>query len=112
MSTRSCIGFDGVSKKTALVGLDNASAHSSRSEPSTNSVVIPHRGRSSSRMRKHEPKSPREATTRSPVSRIAINDVKTAAIPEAVAYTASAPSIVRNRSSNIDTVGFPYREYM
>ena len=58
-------------------------------------------------MTKHEPKSAREATTRSPVAQRAAIVVKTAAIPEAVAKQASAPSSSRIRSSNTDTVGLP-----
>ena len=60
MSTSSCMGLLGVSKKTACVGTDSASRHWSRSGPSTNTVSTPQRGRISSRMTKHEPNSPRE----------------------------------------------------
>ena len=61
-------------------------------------------------MMKHDPNSAREATTRSPVSRIAISELKTAAMPLAVAKQSSAPSISRRRSSKVVTVGLPYRE--
>ena len=58
-------------------------------------------------MTKQEPKSPREDTTRSPCPSRAASATKTAAIPEAVAKHASAPSSRRSRSSNIATVGLP-----
>jgi len=56
---------------------------------------------------KHEPNRLRAATSRSPAPSSAPNDVKTAAIPLAVANAAGAPSINRNRSSNMLTVGLP-----
>ena len=107
MSTSSCIGLLGVSKKTAVVGTDSASRHWSRSAPSTKTVSTPQRGRISSRMTKHDPNSARDDTTRSPAPHSAAIAVKTAAIPDAVAKHASAPSSSRIRSSKVVTVGLP-----
>ncbi len=107
MSTSSIIGLLGVSKKTAVVGTDSASRHWSRSAPSTKTVSTPHRGKISSRMTKHDPNSARDATTRSPAPHRAAIAVNTAAIPEAVAKHASAPSSWRIRSSKVETVGLP-----
>ena len=107
MSTSSCIGLLGVSKKTAVVGSESASRHWSRSAPSTKTVSTPQRGRISSRMTKHEPKRARDETTRSPWPSSAASATKTADMPEPVAKHASAPSIWRSRSSNIATVGLP-----
>ncbi len=101
------MGLLGVSKKTACVGTDSASRHCSRSDPSTNTVSTPQRGRISSRITKHDPNSPREETTRSPWPNRAASATNTADMPEAVAKHASAPSSWRSRSSNIDTVGLP-----
>ena len=108
MSTSSCIGLLGVSKNTAAVGTERASRHCSRSAPSTKTVSTPQRGRISSRITKHDPKSAREATTRSPAPTRAASEVNTAAIPDAVAKQASAPSRRRMRSSKALTVGLPY----
>ena len=58
-------------------------------------------------MTKHEPNRPRALTTRSPWPSSAASATKTAAMPEAVAKQASAPSSSRIRSSNIATVGLP-----
>ena len=58
-------------------------------------------------MTKHEPKRAREATTRSPAPQSAAMVVNTAAMPEAVAKQASAPSSRRIRSSKTETVGLP-----
>ena len=107
MSTSSCIGLLGVSKNTAAVGTDRAARHCSRSAPSTNTVSTPHRGRISSRMTKHDPNSARDDTTRSPAPHSAAIAVNTAAIPDAVAKHASAPSSRRIRSSKVVTVGLP-----
>ncbi len=107
MSTSSCIGLLGVSKKTAVVGSESASRHWSRSAPSTKTVSTPQRGRISSRMTKHEPKRARDDTTRSPWPSSAASATKTADMPDPVAKQASAPSIWRSRSSNIATVGLP-----
>ena len=41
-----------------------------------------------------------------------MSELKTAAIPVAVAKQPSAPSSRRSRSSKTETVGLPYREYM
>ena len=60
---------------------------------------------------KHDPNRLRAATNRSPAASSAPSEVKTAAIPVAVAKHAGAPSISRSRSSNIEIVGLPYREY-
>ena len=56
---------------------------------------------------KHEPNRLRAATNRSPAASSAPSEVNTAAMPLAVANAAGAPSISRNRSSNIVTVGLP-----
>ncbi len=101
------MGLLGVSKKTAVVGVARASRHWSRSVPSTKTVSTPQRGRISSRMTKQEPKRAREATTRSPRAQSAAIVVNTAAIPDAVAKQASAPSRRRIRSSKTVTVGLP-----
>src|SRR6185437_6451314 len=114
MSTSDCIGFDGVSKNTAWVGLEgsaNASSHWDRSSPSTKTVSTPQRGRISLHTTKHDPNKLRDATNRSPAPSSAPSEVNTAAMPLAVANAAGAPSSRRNRSSNIVTVGLPYREY-
>lgn len=111
MSTSDCIGLDGVSKKTAAVGTDSASSHCARSSPSTKTVSTPQRGRISLHTTKHDPNRLREATSRSPAASSAPSEVNTAAMPLAVAKAAGAPSMRRNRSSNIVTVGLPYREY-
>ena len=67
MSTRVCmLGFDGVSKNTAVVGTLSACSHCERSSPSTNTVSTPHRGRISLHTTKHEPNRLRAATNRSP----------------------------------------------
>lgn len=110
MSTSDCIGFDGVSKNTAVVGTDNACSHWDRSSPSTKTVSTPQRGRISLHTTKHEPNRLRDATNRSPAPSSAPSDVNTAAMPLAVANAAGAPSSRRSRSSNIVTVGLPYRE--
>ncbi len=109
MSTSDCIGFDGVSKNTAWVGLgaESASSHCSRSSPSTNTVSTPQRGRISLHTTKHEPNRLRAATSRSPAPSSAPSEVNTAAMPVAVAKQACAPSSSRSRSSNIETVGLP-----
>ena len=107
MSTSDCIGLDGVSKNTACVGLDSASSHCDRSSPSTNTVSIPQRGRISLHTTKHDPNRLRAATSRSPAASSAPSEVKTAAMPVAVAKHAGAPSISRSRSSNIEIVGLP-----
>src|SRR5665811_2031801 len=82
MSTSSCIGLLGDSKKTADVCCDNASRHWSRSVPSTNTLSTPQLGRISSRTTKQEPKRLRELTTRSPLPSNAPSATKTA-----VSYT-------------------------
>ncbi len=110
MSTNDCIGLDGVSKNTACVGFDSASSHCDRSSPSTNTVSMPQRGRISLHTTKQDPNRLRAATSRSPAASSAPSEVNTAAIPVAVAKQAGAPSISRSRSSNIETVGLPYRE--
>ena len=51
-----------------------------------------------------------EETTSSPLLRQLNSEEKTAAIPLAVAKHDSAPSLRARRSSNIATVGLPYRE--
>ena len=61
-------------------------------------------------MTKHEPNSARDDTTRSPCAHSAASEVNTAAMPDAVAKQASAPSSRRRRSSNMATVGLPYLE--
>jgi len=61
-------------------------------------------------MTKQDPKSPRELASLSPSPTSAASETKTADMPEAVAKHASAPSSSRSRSSNIETVGLPYRE--
>ncbi len=109
-STSVCIGFDGVSKNTAVVGSDRAFSHWSRSSPSTNTVSTPQRGRISLHTTKQEPNRLRAATSRSPAFSSAPSAVNTADMPLAVPKHASAPSIRRSRSSNIFTVGLPYRE--
>ena len=58
-------------------------------------------------MTKHDPKSARDDTTRSPLPSRAASATKTADMPEPVAKHASAPSSWRSRSSNIVTVGLP-----
>jgi hypothetical protein len=60
-------------------------------------------------MTKQEPNNAREATIRSPAPQRAARATKTADMPDEVPKHASAPSISRNRSSNIATVGLPYR---
>ena len=107
MSTSDCIGFDGVSKKTAWVGTESAFSHWDRSSPSTNTVSTPQRGKISLHTTKHDPNRLRAATSRSPAASSAPNDVNTAAIPLAVANAAGAPSIRRRRSSNMVIVGLP-----
>ena len=59
-------------------------------------------------MYKHDPKRALAATTWSPAESIDINAPFTAAIPDAVAKAASAPSIAAILSSNIAIVGLPY----
>ena len=107
MSTSDCIGFEGVSKNTAWVGLLSACSHWSRSSPSTKTVSTPQRGSISLHTTKHEPNRLRPATNRSPAFSSAPNEVNTAAMPDAVANAAGAPSMRRSRSSNIAMVGFP-----
>ncbi len=107
MSTSDCIGLDGVSKNTAWVGLLSACSHCERSSPSTNSISTPQRGRISLHTTKHEPNRLRAATSRSPAPSSAPSEVNTAAIPDAVANAAGAPSMSRSRSSNIEMVGLP-----
>jgi hypothetical protein len=107
MSTISCMGFDGDSKKTAVVGSAKAARHCSRSGPSTNTVSTPQRGRISFRITKQEPNSDRAATTRSPAASSAPRAVKTADMPDAVAKHASVPSSSRSRSWNVATDGLP-----
>ena len=85
MSTSCSIGLLGVSKNTAEVGVDSASAHWSRSVPSTMTVSTPQRGSTSSTMVKQAPKSWREATSRSPCPHKVARAVKTADMPDAVA---------------------------
>ncbi len=46
MSTRSSIGFDGLSRKVTVAGRDNALSHAPRSVPFTNSISTPQRGSS------------------------------------------------------------------
>ena len=58
-------------------------------------------------MTKHDPNSARDDTTRSPAPHSAASDTNTAAIPDAVAKHASAPSSRRIRSSKVVTVGLP-----
>ena len=101
------MGLDGDSKNTAAAGVFSAISHSSSDVPSMKSVDTPHRGRISSKMMKHEPKRALLATIRSPDSTMAASALNTAAIPEAVAHTASTPSSIRRRSSNAAMVGFP-----
>jgi hypothetical protein len=81
--------------------------HCDRSSPSTNSTSTPQRGRISLHTTKHDPNRLRAATNRSPAPSSAPSEVNTAAIPEAVANAAGAPSISRSRSSNIEIVGLP-----
>jgi hypothetical protein len=68
---------------------------------------MPQRGKISLHTTKHDPNRLRAATNRSPVASSAPSEVNTAAMPLAVANAARAPSIRRNRSSNIVTVGLP-----
>ena len=63
-------------------------------------------------MYKHEPNKALAATTWSPEESTDINAPFTAAIPEAVAKAASAPSKVAILSSNIAIVGLPYLVYI
>ncbi|MNI64940.1 hypothetical protein D3C73_1204150 [compost metagenome] len=107
ISTISCIGLDGDSKNTAVVGSERASRHCSRSGPSTNTVSTPQRGRISLRITKQEPNRERAATTRSPAASRAPKAVKTADMPDAVAKHASVPSSSRSRSWNVATEGLP-----
>ena len=107
MSTISCIGLDGDSKNTAVVGSDRAARHCSRSGPSTKTVSTPQRGRISFRITKQEPNSERAATTRSPAASRAPRAVNTADMPDAVAKHASVPSSRRRRSWNVATEGLP-----
>ena len=65
----------------------------------------------SSQITKHEPNSARDATSREPSPHRAASATNTADMPDDVAKQSSAPSIWRSRSSNIFTVGLPYREY-
>ena len=107
MSTSSCIGLLGVSKKTAVVGSDSASRHWSRSGRRRRRSRRPSAAGSRRGSTKHEPKRARAATTRSPWPSSAPSATKTADMPEPVAKHASAPSSCRSRSSNIATVGLP-----
>ena len=107
MSTISCMGLDGDSKNTAVVGTERASRHCSRSGPSTNTVSTPQRGRISLRITKQEPNRERAATTRSPAASSAPSAVNTADMPDAVAKHASVPSSRRSRSWKVATDGLP-----
>ena len=108
MSTSDCIGLDGVSKNTACGRhRQRLPPTGDRSSPSTNTVSTPQRGRISLHTTKHDPNRLRAATSRSPPASSAPSEVNTAAIPVAVAKHASAPSIRRSRSSNIEMVGLP-----
>ncbi|SKU20301.1 Uncharacterised protein [Mycobacteroides abscessus subsp. abscessus] len=107
MSTSDCMGLEGVSKKTACVGTDSASSHWEMSSPSTNTVSTPQRGRISLHTTKQDPNRLRAATSLSPAPSNAPSAVKTADMPVAVANAASAPSMSRSRSSNMEIVGLP-----
>ena len=72
---------------------------------------MPSRGSSVDTIQWQAPNSARDATTRSPAFRWASSAAFTAAMPEAVAQQASAPSSNARRRSSIATVGLPKREY-
>ena len=82
-----------------------AFSQAARSVPSTSVASTPNRGHISSTTYRHDPNSARAATMWSPALRLERIAADTAAMPDAVARAASAPSSNRTRSSNIATVG-------
>src|SRR3546814_5264082 len=69
-----CIGLDGVSKNTAVVGTESASSHCALSSPSTKTTSTPQRGRISLHTTKQDPNRLRAATNRSPLPNSAPNE--------------------------------------
>ena len=107
-STSSCIGFDGDSKKTAVVGSASAARHWSRSEPSTKTLSTPQRGRISSRITKHEPNRLRGRHDPVALTEQAGEGGEDRGHPESRSRSRlGAPSISRNRCSKVVTVGLP-----
>ena len=107
MSTNSSVGFDMLSKNTALVPGCTAAFHCARSAPSTNVTFTPNRVSTSSSTYRHDPNSARDDTTWSPARNIEVSAPLTAAMPLAVAKASSVPSRPAMRSSNIRVVGLP-----
>ena len=110
MSAISVSGFDGVSTNSSRVDGRTARRHASVSAPSTNVVSTPNLGRTVVKSCTVAPKMLDDETMWSPPFISPMTHDRIAAMPEAVATQASAPSSAASRSWNAATVGLLKRE--
>ncbi len=110
MSATSVSGLEGVSRKRSRVAGRTAARQSRGSAPSTNVVATPKRVSTFAKSCTVAPKMLDDETMWSPALRSPIAVARIAAIPDAVATQASAPSSAARRSCSIATVGFEKRE--
>ena len=110
MSAISVSGFEGVSRNRSRVDGRTARRHASASAPSTNVVSTPNFVSTFVKSCTVAPKMLDDETMWSPPFISPITQARIAAMPEAVATQASAPSSAASRSWNAATVGLLKRE--